>query len=63
MASPAHFGEYPWTAGERRLVTHVLPMATGQVGYPIALLILVKPDNRLFHDCFKSSRLTTADCL
>ena len=63
MASPARFGEHPRTAGERRLVTHVLCVAAGQVGYPIALLILVKPDNCLFHDCLKPSRLTTADRL
>lgn len=28
----------------------MLPVAAGQVGYPVALFILMKPDNRLLHE-------------
>jgi hypothetical protein len=57
MPIPTLFGKDPWTAGERRLMAHVLSVTTGQVSHPIALLILMKPDNRLFHDSLTAFRV------
>jgi hypothetical protein len=33
-------------------VTHVLPVAAGQIGHPIAMLVLVIADNRLVHEAY-----------
>ena len=35
--------------GKWRVVANMLPVATGQIGYPIVNVILMKPDNRLVH--------------
>jgi hypothetical protein len=59
MGPPAIFGEYPWTASERRLMAHVLSVTTGQVCHPIPLLILMKPNNCLVHDSLPPFKLTT----
>jgi hypothetical protein len=58
MSASTSFGEYPWAACERRLMAHMLPVTTGQVSHPIALFILMKPNNRLFHDDLIPLRLT-----
>ena len=42
-------GEYPRAIDEGRLMSDVLPMATGQIGDPVALFILVISDDRLLH--------------
>jgi hypothetical protein len=42
-------GEYPRPIGERRLMPYVLSMTTGQIGNPVALLILMIPNDRLLH--------------
>jgi hypothetical protein len=43
--------QHPGTIRERRLMTHMLPMAASQVSHPIAMLILMKTNNRLLHNC------------
>ena len=48
-AGAPFFREHPWPAHERRLVANVLPVPAGQVSDPIAVLILVKSDDRLSH--------------
>jgi hypothetical protein len=34
------------------LVTHVLPVAAGQIGHPIAMFVLVIGNDRLLHDVY-----------
>jgi hypothetical protein len=41
--------QYPWSTCEWRLMPHMLSMAAGQVGHPIAVFILMKTNNRLLH--------------
>ena len=41
MLSAARFGQHPRPVGHRRLVTHVLPVAAGQIRHPIAMFVLV----------------------
>ena len=41
--------EDPRPAHKRRLMTHVLPVSTGQIGDPVAVFILMKTDDRLMH--------------
>jgi hypothetical protein len=50
MLVASGFGQHPWPVRHRRLVTHVLSMAAGQVGHPIAMLVLVIGNDRLVHD-------------
>jgi hypothetical protein len=47
---PARFGNDPWAALPGRIVTHVLSVSAGQLGDPVAIDILIKPCDRLFHD-------------
>jgi len=42
-------GEYPRAIDEGGLMSDVLPVATGQIGYPVALFILVISDDWLLH--------------
>lgn len=42
-------GEHPWAIDEGGLMAYVLSMSTSQVGYPVALFILVISDDRLLH--------------
>lgn len=42
-------GEYPRAIREGGLMPNVLSMPTGQIGNPIALVILVIADDRLLH--------------
>jgi hypothetical protein len=42
-------GEYPRAIDEGGLMPYVLPMATGQIGHPIAVFVLVIPNDRLLH--------------
>jgi hypothetical protein len=42
--------DHPWPADERRLMADVLPVPAGQVGDPVAMLILMETDDRLPHD-------------
>lgn len=48
-ALPPFKGQHPGPTHERRLMAHVLPVPAGQVGDPIALLILMKVDDGLIH--------------
>lgn len=41
--------EHPRAIREWRLMPYVLSMATGQIGNPVALFILVISDDRLLH--------------
>ena len=41
--------EYPRAIREWRLMPHVLSMTTGQIGNPIAIVILVISDDGLLH--------------
>ena len=49
MLVAARFRQHPRPARHRRLVTHMLSMAAGQIGNPIAIIILVIPNDRLLH--------------
>ncbi len=42
-------GQDPWAVEERRVMSNMLPMTTGQIGNPVAMLILVIPNDRLLH--------------
>jgi len=42
-------GDYPRAIDEGGLMSDVLPMAAGQIGYPVTLFILVISDDRLLH--------------
>jgi hypothetical protein len=42
-------GEYPRAIDEGGLMPYVLPMTTGQIGHPIAVFVLVIPNDRLSH--------------
>ena len=42
-------GEHPRAIREGRLMPYVLSMTTGQIGNPIAIVILVISDDRLLH--------------
>ncbi len=42
-------GEYPGAIDEGGLMPDMLPMATGQIGHPVTLFILVISDDRLLH--------------
>lgn len=42
-------GEHPRAIREGRLMPNVLSMPTGQIGDPIAIVILVISDDRLLH--------------
>jgi hypothetical protein len=42
-------GEYPGAIDEGGLMPYVLPMTTGQIGHPIAVFVLVIPNDRLLH--------------
>ena len=42
-------GEYPRAIDEGRLMPYVLSMATGQISHPIAVFVLVIPNDRLLH--------------
>jgi hypothetical protein len=45
MFGATGLGDHPWPLLPRRIVTHVLRVATLQVGDPIADVVLVKPDD------------------
>src|SRR6185295_13728913 len=49
MLSPTLRRQNPWAIGHRRLVTHVLTMATLEIRHPIAILIQMIADNDLMH--------------
>jgi hypothetical protein len=49
MLSPALGFQDPWSEVERRLVAHVLLMATGELGNPLALCVEMKADDRTLH--------------
>jgi hypothetical protein len=49
MLLTASDGEYPRAIDEGGVMPYVLPMTTGQVGYPVTLFILVISDNWLLH--------------
>ena len=39
----------PWAIHKRGLMPHVLPMAAGQIGHPVAVFVEMKSDNGLVH--------------
>ena len=43
------FRKNPRPSDKRRIVAHMLPVATSENGSPIATFILIKTDDRLFH--------------
>jgi hypothetical protein len=43
-------GDNPRAIHKRGLMPHMLAMAAGQVGHPIAMFITMIPDNRLVHE-------------
>jgi hypothetical protein len=49
MLSPAFLYQNPGTIRHRRLVTHVLTMATLQIGHPVTIFIQMKSDDGLIH--------------
>jgi hypothetical protein len=49
MLFPTFLCQNPRPIRHRRLVTHMLTMATLKIGHPIALLVLVKADNGPMH--------------
>jgi hypothetical protein len=42
-------GEYPRAIDEGGLMPYVLPMTAGQISHPIAVFVLVIPNDRLLH--------------
>ena len=49
MLAAALAGDDPWPVHEWWLMPHMLSMAAGQIGHPIALFILMITDNGLVH--------------
>lgn len=45
------FRQHPGANRHRRFVSDMLPMPTGQIGHPIAILVLMELHDRLFHLC------------
>jgi len=43
------FGKNPRPSDKRRIVAHMLPVATSENGSPIATIILIETDDLLFH--------------
>lgn len=41
--------EHPGGDAKRRPMTHVAPMAAVELGHPLALLVLVEPDDSPLH--------------
>ena len=49
MLSPAFLCQDPEPIRHRRLVAHVLTMATLEIGHPITILVQMKSGNGLIH--------------
>ena len=49
MGPTSLLGQDPRPARHRRLMAHMLPMAAGEVGHPILVLVEVIPHDRLIH--------------
>lgn len=49
MLAPAFAGDNPRSIHERRLMPHMLPMAAGQIGHPVAMFIQMISNNGLVH--------------
>jgi hypothetical protein len=49
MLSSAFLCQDPGPIRHRRLVAHVLTMATLQIGHPITIFVQMKSDNGLMH--------------
>jgi hypothetical protein len=49
MGSASFLGQHPRTARHRRLMTHMLPMAAGEIGYPILVFVQMIGHDRLIH--------------
>jgi len=41
--------ENPWAVEKRRVMSNMLSMTTGQIGNPVAVLVLVVTNDRLLH--------------
>ena len=52
--------QHPGSIRERRLMPHVLAMATSQIGHPVAVFILVIADNGLFQGAIPSRAIEIA---
>ena len=51
---PSRVGRDPRPQLPRRTVPHMLPMSACEIGNPVALLVPVKADDRLFyHHCWR----------
>lgn len=50
MLAAALAGDNPRPIHKRWLMPHMLAMAAGQIGHPVALFILMIADNGLVHD-------------
>lgn len=46
---PTRFALYPWAALPGRIVTHMLSVSAVQLSDPVAVDILIKSCDRLFH--------------
>lgn len=49
MALTPVIGQDPWTIKERWVMSNMLSMTTGQIGNPVAMLVLMITDDRLLH--------------
>jgi hypothetical protein len=49
MLLPSNLADHPGAIEKGRLMSHVLPMAAGQLSHPISVFVLVIPDDRLLH--------------
>ena len=59
VPTPPFFGHYPGATHKRRLMAYVLPMPAREIGDPVAVFVLMKPDDRRLHASTTSSARTT----
>lgn len=61
--APALLADDPGPAGPRRVVTHVLAVAAGQVSHPVGRFVKMESDDGLKHGGIYSDRAGPAgDC-
>ena len=49
MLPPSFLCQDPWPIRHRRLVTHMLTMATLKISHPITIFVQMKSDNGMMH--------------
>jgi hypothetical protein len=49
LGAPPFLRQDPGSIGKRGLMTDMLPMPAREICHPISVLVLMKPDNCLFH--------------